>query len=339
MSRIDEALRRLTGGVSPDARNPASLDRFASEGEVSHKANETRRQARIEPRKLTPVALPTPVPRSPEPRTASLASAALDVPPKPVAAPPPRAPERPVEHVVSDGEVERLIDVRQFADYAGFVLRSVGRHKALAAGGLSGSGAVGGTGGGAVAADVSRRSQAAGAAERGHDRAEQPGPCGAVGCRRADARRGGNGVAARQPDLARRPERPDQRVGSSSSGHHALQGLADRHGHRLSSLRPEDKLDALVWRLETYMIVNAGPVGDGTVTIELYWPDGEMAYRLVERARQAFLDARQEAETSAISESITILEGYSRTLRDKVDRTLGEMARSRSPVSAEPRAP
>ena len=32
-------------------------------------------------------------------------------------------------------------------------------------------------------------------------------------------------------------------------------------------LTADDKLDALVWRLENYMIVNAGPVGDGTVTI------------------------------------------------------------------------
>src|SRR5262249_30648468 len=46
----------------------------------------------------------------------------------------------------------------------------------------------------------------------------------------------------------------------------------------------DDKLDALVSQLETHIFVTAGPVGDGTVTIDLFWPDAELAFQLVERA-------------------------------------------------------
>src|SRR4029079_11037513 len=73
----------------------------------------------------------------------------------------------------------------------------------------------------------------------------------------------------------------------------------------------DDKLEALIGLLEDRMAVEAGPVGDGTVTIKLDWPDAEMAYRLVQAAQQAFLEARQVAETAAIGESIAILERYS----------------------------
>jgi hypothetical protein len=44
------------------------------------------------------------------------------------------------------------------------------------------------------------------------------------------------------------------------------------------------------------------------VTIAILWPDAIMAYRLVEAAQQNFLEARHAAETSAIAESIAILE-------------------------------
>jgi hypothetical protein len=78
------------------------------------------------------------------------------------------------------------------------------------------------------------------------------------------------------------------------------------------------------------MHVFAGPVGDGTVTIELFWPDAEMGYRVIERAQQAFLEARQVAETSAITESITILERYSAALHSDVNRTLTELDRAQA---------
>ena len=127
-------------------------------------------------------------------------------------------------------------------------------------------------------------------------------------------------------DLAHHADRSDSRVGAHARADPEGEGLARGAvtGHKPT---PDDKLDALVGLLEERMIVEAGPVGDGTVTIELDWPDAEMAYRLVQAAQQAFLEARQVAETAAIGESIAILERYSTSLHADVNRTLAELQR------------
>jgi uncharacterized protein involved in exopolysaccharide biosynthesis len=91
---------------------------------------------------------------------------------------------------------------------------------------------------------------------------------------------------------------------------------------------PDEKLDSLVALLEKNMTVDAGPIGDGNVTIYLNWPDGEMAYQLVQEAQKAFLEARQVAETTAIAESIGVLERYSASLHENVGRTMIELRRT-----------
>jgi hypothetical protein len=92
----------------------------------------------------------------------------------------------------------------------------------------------------------------------------------------------------------------------------------------------DEKLDRLVELLEARMIVSAGPIGEGAVSIELLWPDAEMAYRLVQEAQGMFLDARQKAETAAINESIRILERYSDQLHDDANKTMAELERSKT---------
>src|SRR6202011_1463290 len=90
----------------------------------------------------------------------------------------------------------------------------------------------------------------------------------------------------------------------------------------------DEKLDQMVGLLESRMVVIAGPVGDGTVTIDLDWPNAEMAYRLVLAAQEAFIEARQAAERAAIGESIAILERYSTTLHENINNTLAELQRT-----------
>jgi uncharacterized protein involved in exopolysaccharide biosynthesis len=328
MSRIDDALRRLTGGVSPEPRTPHSLDGFASEGVVSHKTEQLRRPRKVEPLKLTPVAAP-PAPSPAEPADVPVAAA------KPVVeALVQRHVERPVERVASEPDVEKLIDVRQMADYAGFVLRSVTRHKLLAAGVCFAVVAVS-----AVFMSFWPRTyhvEVKLLAQRNAVMTALSNPGRAVPWDADAPTRAAAETVLRRDNLISLVTQTDL-INEWDRRRPLIARLKDWVTATVTgyTLTPEDKLDALVWRLENYMYVNAGPIGDGTVTIELYWPDGEMAYRLVEHARQAFLTARQEAETSAISESITILEGYSRTLRDKVNITLGEMARTRSTTPGE----
>jgi uncharacterized protein involved in exopolysaccharide biosynthesis len=107
-------------------------------------------------------------------------------------------------------------------------------------------------------------------------------------------------------------------------------------------LTPDEQLDALVGYLESKMTVVAGPGGDGTVTIDLDWPNAQMAFRLVEAAQQTFLEARQRAEAAAIGESIGILERYSATLHENISHTLSEIQKAqptRRPLPAlSPRA-
>ncbi|MCL2625913.1 MAG: hypothetical protein FWD46_03715 [Cystobacterineae bacterium] len=70
----------------------------------------------------------------------------------------------------------------------------------------------------------------------------------------------------------------------------------------------EDKIEGMVDILEKRLIVYTGQ--NGTVSIEVYWPEASLARRIVETAQQNFLEARHLAEVSAISEAISILEGY-----------------------------
>ena len=98
-------------------------------------------------------------------------------------------------------------------------------------------------------------------------------------------------------------------------------------------LTPDDILEQLVGYLESQMTVVAGPGGDGTVTIDLDWPNAQMGFRLVEAAQQTFLEARQRAEAAAIGESIGILERYSSTLHENINHTLSQIQR------AQPAAP
>ena len=76
------------------------------------------------------------------------------------------------------------------------------------------------------------------------------------------------------------------------------------------------------------MVVVAAPGSDGTVSIDIDWPNAQAAFALIEAAQQTFLEARQSAETAAIGESIGILERYSATLHDNINATMTELQRA-----------
>jgi hypothetical protein len=90
----------------------------------------------------------------------------------------------------------------------------------------------------------------------------------------------------------------------------------------------DEKLDALLKMLEARLQVTGGPVGDGTVTIDLDWPNAQMAYRIVEAAQNHFVKTRQEVETATIGDSIGILERYAEKLHVDIDRTITQLQRA-----------
>jgi hypothetical protein len=226
-----------------------------------------------------------------------------------------------------DDESEPLVDVRQLINYVGFVGKSVRRHKLLAVG--TSALIFGVIAGGGLLLPKTYHVQTKLFAQRNAVMAalSNPGrtiPWDADAPTRAAAetvlRRDNLISLITQTDLINEWEKRRAPVLKLKDW-----VIAKVTGYELT---PDDKLDIMVALLEDRMIVNAGPVGDGTVTIDLYWADAEMGYRLVQGAQQAFLEARQVAETAAIGESIAILERYSASLHDSINRTLGELERA-----------
>ncbi len=61
---------------------------------------------------------------------------------------------------------------------------------------------------------------------------------------------------------------------------------------------------------------------DGTITIAIQWPDGDLAYRLVDAAQRSFLESRHVLEVSTFGEQVSILEGHGATLARDVDKAV-----------------
>lgn len=93
----------------------------------------------------------------------------------------------------------------------------------------------------------------------------------------------------------------------------------------------DDKADSMVGLLEARLKVFTTP--EGSVTFELRWPDPQMAYDIVDHAVQNFLEFRKQSETSAIADSISILDQSVDTLEEKVRQTIAELPKRR-PASA-----
>src|SRR5688572_19101325 len=135
MSRIDDALRRLSG-TPAESRSSSGLERFASEGKAP-RGDEPRRPHAVDEHKVAafvsagPHAVERVESRVAEPR--AIAHKPVIVPPAAAAPvePPPAAPE-PAADPNAEGEGGNLFDIRQIADYVGFVFRAIGRHKLLA---------------------------------------------------------------------------------------------------------------------------------------------------------------------------------------------------------------
>jgi uncharacterized protein involved in exopolysaccharide biosynthesis len=315
MSRIEDGLKQIAD--EPGEPHPSSvLERFAPEKWT--KLEGTRRFTFVPVQGSSPHAAEA---QSSNPQAATASATQLPWPavasleePDPEAEPRPRSAP--------------LVNIGQAVDYIGFLTGSVRRHTMLATGTFLM--ALGMTAAAAVLLPRTYHVQTKLLAQRNAVMAalSNPGravPWDADAPTRAAAetvlRRDNLILLINQTDLVRDWDRTRT----------PLLKLKDWLVTAVTRYTPDadDKLEALVSLLEARMVVVAGPVGDGTVTIDLDWPDPEMAYRLVQAAQQAFLDARQQAEAAAINESIGILERYSKSLQRGVDRTLVELERTK----------
>src|SRR5258708_6569949 len=96
------------------------------------------------------------------------------------------------------------------------------------------------------------------------------------------------------------------------------------------SLTKEEKLASLALLLDKRLSVT---VGEGTLSIAIDWPKGDVAAQLVEAALQSFLDARRMAELSSIEEAITLLESRAGKLQSDIETMESEAATKSSNAS------
>jgi hypothetical protein len=103
-------------------------------------------------------------------------------------------------------------------------------------------------------------------------------------------------------------------------------------------LNDDDLVDSLVFTLEKDLIVLND---DRTVTIAVSWRDPNDAYQITAAAEQNFLESRLLAETSAITDTITILESHVAAAREQVEAAVADaqVSRSRQARQSEPRMP
>ncbi len=107
------------------------------------------------------------------------------------------------------------------------------------------------------------------------------------------------------------------------NGRNGLQKLKDQvFEAAFGKIPEEDWMDIMVGTLEKRLAVSTG---DGTVALSVVWPEPQMARRLVETAQQNFLEARHVTETSAIEETIGILEMHISQTQTSIDEALANL--------------
>jgi len=337
MSRIDEALRRITGAAA-ETPTGSLLKRFTVEKAPTHDEDHLSAFVQATPPFLaeTKTALP---PKVSAPHktaaTAPLKATTPEIESIPSAAP--AAFQDPAETYVEaepHSEDEKFVDVRLYADYAGFLIGSLRRHKILALGTFGFALALT-----AAAVVLLPRTYHVGVkllAQRNEVIAALSNPGRAVPWDADAPTRAAAETVLRRENLIGLVKETDllQDWERTRAPLLKFKDLLIRFATQHTPT-PDEKLDSLLGLLEARMIVLAGPSGDGTVSIDIDWPNAQTAFHLVEAAQQAFLDARQRAETAAITESITILERYSSTLHEDINRTLAQLQHTQSrPLSA-----
>jgi uncharacterized protein involved in exopolysaccharide biosynthesis len=343
MSRVEEALRRaLSGsldGVSrPKARDPEAdrltLKQFSPEPKLSESsppvvAASPRASAKVASyasqltsRLLEPIEIPE---GKLEAEPESERDGSVD--PRPEAVSAGTSADHPSEGV-SDDESEKLVDLRQIADYLRFVAGSLRRHVILGTATFLLSLAM------TVAAVMflpkTYHAQAKLLAQRNAVMAALSNPGRAVPWDADAPTRSASETVLRRENLLSLMKQTDL-MNEWERTRIPLLRLKDWFvGVILGRPTPDEKRDQLLGMLETRLLVTGGPVGDGTITIDLEWPDADMAFRLVQAAQQEFVKARQTAEVATIGDSIGILERYAATLHSDIDRTLGQLKSAKS---------
>jgi uncharacterized protein involved in exopolysaccharide biosynthesis len=99
----------------------------------------------------------------------------------------------------------------------------------------------------------------------------------------------------------------------------------------------DERIDALAGLIENRLQI--GTSEEGAVSFFIRWPDPLSAYQLVDEAMKSFLEYRRRTETSAITESIAILDKAIADLESQITRTITQLPPRRAAQRSAPRRP
>lgn len=342
MGRISQAFKRSGhGDPRPEAANSGSDAIFSAYAPEEHTDADTAAAApaRPSPRQLraarpvpfapsaqnpyaSPRMMPSWPPSEAQPRQVSPVTPALAAAPAAATAP-------------AEDDADRLIDLVQVSNYIGFIVRSIGRRWLLA---LSIAVVMMGTI--TAAAFVWPKAYHVDAkllVQRNDVMASLVNPGRTIAREAEEPTRATQEIVLqhenllsviKETDLMRRWE--ETRI--------PLLKTKDRVMAALRGPRSEAaQLDGMVGLLEQRVKVYATP--EGTVTFDLTWPEPTLAYDIVDKVIQNFLQFRRVSETSAISDSIAILDESVQTLERQVTQTIAELPKRPVPVRRVEQAP
>ena len=103
--------------------------------------------------------------------------------------------------------------------------------------------------------------------------------------------------------------------------------VKDRIRERLRGKMPESAMtDTLVATLSGALWVD---VEDRSLTIGVHWPNPEMAARIVETAKDTYIESRHLTEIAAIQEKMAIWDGHASSVRGEINRIVEQLQRLR----------
>lgn len=335
MSRISQAFKRSGhADARPEASGSSSDAIFSAYAPETH--TDTEAPIRATPR--SPRAQ-RPVPFSPasgpsnysstrmmpewppaEAQQRQALSRSTEPSPRVAASPAPTGAKTPA---ATDDDADRLIDLVQVTNYLGFVLRSVGRRWLLAA-----SIAIVVMGAIATAAFLWPKAYHVDAkllVQRNDVMASLVNPGRTISREAEEPTRATEEIVLQHENLLSVIKETDL-MNRWEQTRTPLLKTKDRIMAALSGPKSDAaKLDGMVGLLEQRVKVYATP--EGSVTFDLTWPEPTLGYDIVDKVIQNFLQFRRVSETSAISDSITILDESVQTLERQVTQTIAELPR------------
>ena len=223
------------------------------------------------------------------------------------------------------GDGGELIDTRQLGNYLGFVLRSVRRHwlmfMAVTLVMVSATIAA------AAVWPKSYQVYATLLVQRNEKMASLVNPGRTISPEAESPIRAAEQIVLQQQNLRTLIEQTDLLFRWEQTRAPAFR-LKDRvFAYLRGPQSPDDRVDSMVGLLESRLKVFTTP--EGSITFQLNWPEPTLGYDIVDHAVQNFLEFRKQTETSAINDSIAILDQSVDTLEEKVRQTISELPKRR----------